>query len=400
MENKKKPISRSVIVLGFVSFFTDISSEMIYPLLPVFLISVIGADPTTLGLIEGVAESVASVFKLISGLWTDRMSVRKPLIVFGYSLSSLARPLIGLCTSWGQILGLRFIDRMGKGFRTTPRDALVSDVTPENERGRAYGFHRAMDHWGAVTGPLISSALMLGLGLKIQNVFLLASIPAALAVFTLVFFLKEKRKDISKAGENKKDSPKKTKISLSAEWAKFPFSLKGFFAAVFVFYLGQSSDAFLLLRLKDVGVPESYLPALWALLHIIKATTSQYFGNLSDRLGHQKMIVFGWIYYAFIYLGFAYISSSSIQVLLFLIYGVYYGLVEAPEKALISKIAPPAMSGGAFGFYHLIVGVSSLPASLLFGWIWSRFGASAAFSFGAAVSIIALLMLPKLKSQN
>ena len=359
----------------------------------IYLISTLAANPATLGLIEGIAESVAALFKLFSGLWADRVPYRKPIIVFGYGLSSLARPLIGLTGSWGQVLGLRFLDRVGKGFRTPPRDALVADVTPVNLRGQAYGFHRAMDHWGAVTGPLIATALMLSLGLKAQSVFLWAAVPAFFALVILVFFLDERRA----ADQVKETTPA---INLRREWAQFPRPLKSLLLAVFVFYLGQSSDMFLLLRLKDQGIGVAYLPALWALLHVVKATSSQYLGFISDRMGHQKLIVFGWFYYALIYFGFAFVELASAQVGLFLLYGVYFGLVEAPEKALISLVAPAEAKGGAFGFYHLAVGISSLPASLLFGWVWTEFGATAAFCGGATISLLALLLLPSVLSRK
>lgn len=382
-------LHRSVIVLSFVSFFTDISSEMIYPLLPIYLVTVIGSTPAILGLIEGFAEAIASLFKYLSGIYADKIPSKKPLVVFGYSVSSLTRPLIGLATAWHTVFILRFIDRVGKGIRSSPRDAILAEVTPEEHRGRAYGFNRAMDHTGAVIGPLVATALLLIPGMTYQNVFLIAAIPGVIAVLLVTFGLADNTSVVERNSSEKE----KIKINPFQDLKKFNADFKVLLFSIFLFALGNSTDAFILLKLKDSGVTAALIPAAWSAFHVVKAVSSHYLGNFSDRVGYKKMLVAGWALYFLVYLGMSVFQEKTAVVLLFIAYGIFYGMTEGPEKAWISKLAPKNLKGSAFGLYHMTIGFATLPASVIFGLIWTHHSPSAAFTFGAALAGIAIAVI-------
>lgn len=383
-------LPRTVLALALVSLLTDVSSEMIYPLLPVFLRDVLGASAFAVGTIEGAAESLASLLKLASGWWSDRLRRRKPLVIAGYGLASVARPLIGLAGSVWQVAALRLTDRTGKGLRTAPRDALIADSVAPEIRGRAFGFHRASDHLGAVVGPLLAVLLLRELGVGMQTVFLLAAIPAALAMVVLVVGVVEE--------------PRPTATGGSEPWSfrrGIPHGvMRPYLLIVLVFTLGNSTDAFLLLRATDLGVPVGMLPLLWALLHVVKSASSAPSGAWSDRLGRRPLIVGGWLVYALVYWLLGRATSPWHVWALFAVYGVYFGLTEGVEKALVADLARPDERGAAFGWYHLVVSLGALPASALFGAIWELKGATAAFDFGAALAALAgvaliLLRLPR-----
>lgn len=372
-----------VVVLGFASFFTDFSSEMIYPLLPAFLVTVLGAGALQLGIIEGVAESTASIFKLISGLWTDRVKRRKPFLLAGYGLAGIVRPLIGLAATWPFVLAMRFMDRIGKGLRTSPRDALIADVTDPSVRGTAYGFHRAMDHAGAVIGPLTAAGLI-ALGFTLRNVFLLAAVPAAVVMIVLFWGIKEKPVERIVSS-----SP----IGLAEVWRNAGRDFKLFLMALLVFALGNSTDAFLLFRLRDVGVPDKWVAILWAAHHVVKMFSTYIGGIYSDKFGRRWLIVFGWLAYAGVYVGFAMAQSATFLIVLFLGYGLYYGLTEPSEKAWTAEMIPAKYRGSAFGFYHAVIGLGALPASIIFGLLWQRFGAATAFCTGSALALAASVLI-------
>lgn len=373
---RPKHLPRTVIVLGTASFFTDFSSEMIYPLLPVFLTTVLAAGALQIGLIEGVAESTASLLKIVSGVWTDRVGRRKPFVVGGYSMTSLVRPFIGLAAAWPVVLVLRFIDRMGKGIRTSPRDALITDVTPKEQRGTAFGFHRAMDHAGAVAGPLAAAGLLAWGHFSLRNVFFCAAFPAAVVIVLVMTKLKEDRPH----------SHPKSSNSLKGSWKEFGAPFKFFLGVLLVFALGNSTDAFLLLRLNQAQLPIYGVSLLWALHHIVKMTSTYWGGLWADRIHRQLMIMAGWILHALVYLGFALIGTRSVLTLIFLIYGIYYGLTEPAEKALIADFAPAHLRGTAFSYYNGVIGLAALPASVLFGFLWAHWGAPQAFLTGAALA--------------
>jgi MFS family permease len=372
----------TVVALGVVSLLTDLSSEMIYPLLPVFLTTVLGAGPQALGLIEGVAESTASLLKVVSGRWSDRARRRKPLVVAGYSLAGAMRPLIGLATTWPAVLLLRFADRVGKGLRTSPRDALIADATPPAQRGEAFGLQRSLDHAGAVAGPLVAAALLTFVGLSLRAVFLLAVVPAVAVVVVLVGWVREVPRDTVEAHGR-----------IIGAWRELGRPLHMVLAALLLFTLGNSTDAFLLLRLSSCGVSAAGVALLWSAFHIVKMLSAYAAGRVSDRLGRRPLVTAGWALYAVIYFAFAVADSQGAVIATFLAYGLYYGLTEPVERAWVADLAPPHLRGTAFGLYHGVIGLAALPASLLFGLLWQRFGATAAFLTGAGLALAATVLL-------
>lgn len=379
----------NVLILGVVSFFNDAASEMIYPLLPIFLTTVLGAGPMALGIIEGIAESTAAFLKLASGFLSDRVHRRKGWVVGGYVLSNMARPLIGLTTTWIGVLLLRFVDRMGKGIRTSPRDALIAESTPAAYHGKAFGFHRAADHAGAVVGPFLATLLLAFFVTDLRTVFLFSLIPGLLAISFLVFGIRENPKDDP-------HTPQHGPLKPLQVWQEMPQTLRLFVLIVFLFTLGNSSDAFLLLKAQALGVPVAFIPLLWIVIHLVKMGSSYVAGTLSDRWGRKGMILAGWGVYALTYGAFC-VADAPWQVwILFTIYGLYFGLTEGVEKALVADLAPSHLRGSAFGLYHLMVGLAAFPASLLFGWIWEEIGDGAAFGTGASLALAASLLLWRL----
>ena len=377
-------LPRAVKALGVVSLLTDASSEMIYPLLPAFLIA-LGSGPAFLGLVEGLAEATAAGLKVLSGWLSDRARRRKPLIVAGYGLSTLARPLLALAMAPWHVLAVRLADRTGKGTRGAPRDALIAEVTPAAERGRAYGFHRAMDHAGAFVGPLLAAAA-LAMGAEMRTVFALAAIPGALCLVVLVFGVREEEARPPAAARDARDE------------GPTPSSFRRYLAVLALFALGNSSDAFLLLRAQEAGIGLATIPLLWAFHHAIKSATSTWGGALSDRLGRGRAIAAGWAVYALSYLGFAWASSPAHVWLLFAVYALFPALTEGPERALVADLASRAR-GRAFGLYHAVTGGMLLPASLLTGALWQRWGPLAALGTGAALAAVAatamLILVPQ-----
>lgn len=375
-----KGITGNVLILGLVSFFTDVSSEMIYPLLPLFLTGVLGAGPVFLGAIEGVAESTASLLKLISGIVSDRVRSRKRLVLAGYAISSLMRPLIGSAGSPLTVLLIRTGDRVGKGIRTSPRDALIADSVDPSVRGKAFGFHRSMDHAGALVGPLVATFLLAYFISDLRRLFFLAGIPGIAAVLLIVWKVREAPRVIQP----------RTRLRLTA---LPPGPLRRYLLILFLFTLGNSSDAFLLLKAGAVGTPAYRLPLLWAFFHLVKMLSTMPFGALSDRIGRRSVIVAGWCVYALSYLGFG-LARSEIEIwLIFALYGIFFGLTEGVEKAFVADLARDAEVGAAFGWFNFAVGAGALPASLLFGSIWQHEGILAPFLFGATLSGAAAILL-------
>ncbi|HEY0671351.1 MAG TPA: MFS transporter [Longimicrobiales bacterium] len=369
--------------LGIVSLLTDMSSEMIYPLLPIFLTQALGASPAFLGIVEGVAETTSSMLKLASGWFSDRIGRRKPLVLAGYGLASIARPLIAVARAPWHVLAIRFTDRIGKGVRSAPRDVLLADAVPPAQRGAAFGFHRAADHAGAVLGPLLASAILLAAPGRYRLVFALAAIPAALSVLLLWLKVTEAKSAIL---------PPKEQLKFEG-FAMLPTSLRYFLVILTLFTLGNATDAFLLLRAQQLGVPLALIPALWATLHVSKMLSSVPGGLLADRLGARRAILSGWLLYALVYVSFAFAGSAWQVWLLFMIYGLFYGLTEAPEKALIAALARPDARGAAFGAYHFAIGIAALPASVIFGLLWQSYGARTALLTGAVIATAAAVML-------
>lgn len=393
-------LGRNVLALSAVSLLTDLSSEIIYPLLPLFLSTVLGASAATLGAIEGAAETTAALLKLASGWWSDRMPRRKPLVVAGYLLASVARPLVGLATSAGQVLAIRLTDRVGKGIRGAPRDALIADSVTPVLRGRAFGLHRAADHLGAVGGPLLAFLMLDGLGMPLRTVFLWAAVPGALAVAVAIWGVRETPRELPGRAELGAAAAPRAAAGKSAAGTAHgspPASLGGSFwrylAVLVVFTLGNATDAFILLRATQLGVAVALVPLLWAMLHVVKSASSVPGGLLSDRVGRKAPIVAGWALYAAVYLLFGRATEAWHAWALFAVYGLYFGLTEGVEKALVADLAPVARRGAAFGWYNLAIGIGALPASVIFGLLWDRMGPTAAFDFGAILAGLAALGL-------
>ncbi|MEJ7848356.1 MAG: MFS transporter [Pyrinomonadaceae bacterium] len=397
--NSKKPrfwhryskLPPNVLALSLVSLLNDTSSEIIYPLLPVFLFITLGASPLFIGLIEGFSESVASILKLFSGYLSDRFHTRKLPVFFGYSLAAIVRPMLAFVTSWQQVLVVRMTDRIGKGIRGAPRDALIAASVPKESRGLAFGFNRASDHLGAVIGPVIAFFLLSYIASdpqtptarEYQQVFLFASIPVVLGLFVIIFFVKDETKPLKEF-----DS-----IPIKFSIREFDGNFKRFLGVLALFTLSNSTDAFLLLRAEQSGIRPAMLPLLWMVLHFSKVISSIIGGGLSDRISRKKMIAAGWIVYALVYVGFAFVDSPWQAWALFIIYGTYFGLTEGAEKAFVADMVEDEKRGTAFGFYSLAFGITVFPASLLFGFLWNQFGAPTAFLTSAAISILAAAAL-------
>lgn len=434
IKDRGKKIPRAVVMLGIVSLLTDAATEMIYPLIPVF-VAALGSGAILLGIIEGVAQTTSSMLNLVSGIVSDRIRKRRLLVLTGYAISSLIRPLTGLVSSSWQIIIIRMLDRVGKGIRSAPRDALIASSVNDRIRGRAYGFHQAMDHAGAVLGPVFAIVTLLTLflfvGIKdpviaLRWTFILAVIPGIFAVLTIVFFVKE-------------NVPEKSNSKL------FAFSLKGFdrnfknyLLIMILFTLGNSSDAFLLFRVEEsiqksgavVDIVNSikplhtlifsfgdkaaqsriinilFLPLVWGFFHIIKVVFSTALGSFSDRTGRKLVINIGWAIYAFVYISFALLVflSPDMQViatfLLFAVYALFYAFTEGAEKAFVADLVSDEKRGTAFGLFNFSIGLGALPASLIFGFLYSYFdriipgyGGTIAFGFGGTIAIISGILL-------
>ncbi len=382
-----------------MSFFTDVSTEMIYPLLPVFLASVLGANASFIGAIEGVAETTASLLKLVSGWWSDKVGSRKRLVVAGYGIASIVRPFTAMTHTASQVLMIRLSDRIGKGIRTSPRDALLADSAPVSARGRAFGFHAAADNAGAVVGPLLAFLFLKLQGVgsfdgtrhlvphaeqALRNVFWLSAVPALAAMIVLIIVVR----DVPKHGEAKKDAG-----SIDQMPGGLTKRFWAYLVVVLLFTLGNSTDAFLLLRANQLGVPIAMAPILWALLNFVKSATGTYGGGLSDRVGRKPLIVGGWILYSAVYFAFGWATAAWHAWILFALYGIFYGMTEGTEKALVTDIVPAQRRGSAFGWYNLAIGLGALPASLIFGRIWDTAGAPTAFVFGASLALVAAVLM-------
>jgi MFS family permease len=393
----QRSLGRNVLALAAVSFFTDVSSEMIYPLLPVFLTSTLGASPQFLGAVEGAAESTAALLKLASGWLSDRMPRRKPLVLLGYTIASVVRPLVALAQTAGQVMAIRLVDRVGRGIRNSPRDALIADSVDPSVRGQAFGFHRAADHAGGVVGPLVAFALLTWWQMPIRNVFWLAAIPGALAVLTVIIGVREKARGVGRGGRDVPTTDQQSSISdrLVHAPTSAPHPLPARFwktlIVVFVFTLGNSTDAFLLLRATELGVPIALAPVLWAVLHVVKSASSTPGGALSDRLGRAPTLVAGWLLYASVYLGFAIATDAWHAWALFALYGIFFGLTEGTERALVADLVPLERRGTAYGWFYLAIGLGMFPASLIFGAVWTSAGAPTAFIMGASLALVAAI---------
>jgi MFS family permease len=363
----------------------DVATEAIYPLLPFFLTTVLGATAVSLGVIEGAAEAISSVLKVMSGQLSDRWRRRKPIVVAGYSLSAIARPFISIAHGWTFVFILRFIDRIGKGIRGAPRDALLADFADATNRGWVFGFHKAMDHTGAVLGPLLATAFLIAFPDRYRTLFALTAIPGLATVFLLMWLREPRPSPIP--------NPDLIPNPKALIPVVLPAPLVRYFVVLSVFTLGNSADAFLLLRLTEAAGSPQYIPLMWSMLHVVKMISSIVGGAASDRLGRRPLMAIGWVIYSVVYLGFAVSQSIAALVAWFLLYGVYYGCAEGTERALIADFALPAQKGTAFGVYNAVAGIGALLASVVFGFVWTTFGPSIAFASGSVLALIATVLL-------
>ena len=374
-------LPRTVWLLGLVSLFNDSTSELVYPLVPLFLVSVLMAGPRALGLIEGVAEATASLLKLFSGVLMDYRGHAKGWVAGGYGLAALSRPLFSLASSWPMVLVLRFADRVGKGLRNSPRDAILAGVVDKDNRGLAFGVHRAMDNAGAVIGPLLA-AWLLAHGVPLKDVFLWSIVPG---IITVALALSVKEPPVI---------PAANRLPFSWKLAGFPLVYKRYLLVLALFTLGNSSNMFLLLRAKELGLSDYQVPLLWALVSGVAMVFSVPLSALSDRLGRVRLILAGWLVYGLFYVLLG-INGFHTFLLwpLFAFYGLFLAATEGAEKALVADLAPRDLLGTAYGWFNLIAGIMLLPASILFGWLWQGISPFAAFCFSAACALTAALLL-------
>lgn len=391
----------NVGALAGTSFLNDTASEMAYPLLPLFLVGTLGAGPAFLGMVEGIAETTASLAKLGGGFLSDRLDRRKPLVIWGYGLASVARPLMALAVAPWHVLTVRFADRLGKGIRSAPRDALLVDSVPPDRKGTAFGLHRAADHAGSVLGPLIATGLLLLAPGNLRLVFALTAVPALLTIQLLVRGVREiratagdPRASPENGARNPPAPPSPAKVSPGNSLRALGPTFPRYLSVLILFTLGNASDAFLVLRAQDLGVPLVALPLLWGAFHISKMAWNIPGGMLSDRVRPSFLILSGWMIYALVYAGFAVAEAPWHAWALFGVYGLFFGLTESPEKALVAELAPSHLRARAFGVFHFAIGLGALPASLLFGLLWQWRGAPAAFGVGAGIALLSAGLLP------
>jgi MFS family permease len=378
-EPSRLPVA--VILLGFTSLFTDIGTEMIFPVLPVFLTEILKAGPAYLGLVEGAADTVSSLLKLASGVVADATPRRKPLVLFGYGLASAVRPFVALATKPWHVLAVRVSDRVGKGVRSSPRDALIADAAGARA-GRAFGFHQAMDNVGAVVGPLLATSL-LAAGLSIRGVFWVAVIPGAIATALVAVVREPARTPL----------PRRDARAASAAQSVLTPTLTSYLGILALFSLANSSDAFLLLRARTLGLATAQVPILWAVLNLSKVVWAYLGGDLADRVPRARLIAAGWLIYAAVYTGLGQATAAWHVWVLFIVYGVFYGLTEPVEKALVKDLVRADQRGRAYGAYNFVVGITALPAGLLMGALWKVWGPTLALEAGAALAGVAGLLL-------
>jgi MFS family permease len=378
-EKKFVGFSPNILFTGITSFLTDTSVKMVYSVMPMFLMS-IGASKTSLALIEGIAESTSSLVKALSGFWSDKIGKNKPFMLIGYGLSALIIPLYTFVATPMQVLYLRFIERFGKGIRTAPRDSLIAASVTKGETGKGFGLQKAMDNSGAILGPLVAFALLSSLPGKYRLIFLLAGIPAILALFVILFGIHETKKS-------------KHELFAKFHFKDFPARYYFFLLIVFVFTLGNSTDALLMVKANEVGVKVAFIPLVYLITNTVSVFTSIPVGALSDRVGKEKILIAGFLIYAVVYYGFGVTTSTGAIVALFALYGLYSASTDGIQKAFISDLIDKNKKGTGLGIYNALLGITLLPASLIAGALYDKVNSSVPFYFGAAMAALALLMM-------
>ncbi len=381
-------LPRNVKVLGLASLLNDVASEMAFPLLPTFVLTVLKGNLIDLGFIEGAADSIASLLKLWSGGRSDQVGRRKGFVLFGYALAAFARPLIGLAAAPWQLLAIRCGDRIGKGVRTSPRDALIADSTDPAMRGRAFGFHQAMDHLGAAIGPLIAAGFLWYWPDALRTLFLVTVVPGALVVVMMAVMLRETAASV----------PPKERLHLTL--APFDGNFRRFLLAMVIFTLGNSSDVFLLVRAGDLGVPTWALSFLWCAFHVVKTCGNLALGHAVDKFSPRPFIFLGWLVYGAVYIGFGVATTAWQAWVLFLCYALFYGLTEPAEKTLVASLVGAERKGLAYGWYNCAIGIATLPSSVIFGALYENFGALAAFGWGAGLALAAAVLLATVRENR
>jgi MFS family permease len=377
-------LDKNIFFTGLTSFFTDTSSKMVYSVMPLFLLS-IGATKTQLSLIEGIAESTASLLKAVSGFWSDKIGKNKPFMIIGYAATALVTPLYSYVVHPMQVLVFRFLERVGKGIRTAPRDSLIAASSPKNETGKSFGFHKAMDNSGAIIGPLIAAAVLFFLpdndpDFQYKTIFWIAAIPAVMGVFILMFLVKDIKAQSVSA---------KTPVSIK----KLPKDFYFFLLIISIFTLGNSTDSLLIVRTSETGISSSWIPFIYMIFNAVSVFLAIPIGKLSDRIGRGKLITLGFLIYALVYFMFGAFNNIWVFVGMFIMYGIYSALTDTCQKSLVSDLIPKELKGTGFGLYHAVLGIMLLPASFIAGYLYDNAGASWAFYFGSIMSGIAMLLM-------
>jgi MFS family permease len=372
-------LEKNVFYTGLTSFFTDTSTKMVYSVMPLFLLS-IGASKTSIAMIEGIAESTASLFKAFSGYWSDKLGKNKPFMLIGYGVTAMVTPLYALVTGSFQVLIFRFIERIGKGLRAAPRDSLVSGSVSKEEMGISFGFHKAMDNSGAIFGPLAAFLLLYFFKDSYQLIFLLATIPALLGVLTIILFVKEAK------GDKKEERP-------SFHVRQLPKKFYLFLAVIFVFTLGNSADALLLLKTAETGINKAYIPFVYMIFNMVSVILAVPIGKLSDKVGREILIIAGFLVYALVYFLFGRYNSIHVFFFLFLLYGLYSALVDGSQKSMVADLVSKELRGTGYGIYHSVLGITLLPASFIAGWLYDNVNSRVPFYFGASMALLAAFLM-------
>ena len=378
-------ISRNIFMLGIVSLFTDLSSQMVFPLIPLFMVSVLGAGAYTVGIVEGAAETTASLLKVVSGYWSDKIKKRKPFVLFGYSISTITKPLFAFATVWYFVLFVRVIERIGKGLRTAPRDALVAESCDKRVRGKAYGFHRAMDGIGSVFGALIAFFLLPVLGYK--NIFLFAFIPGIIAVF-VILFIKEKNASLKKETKD---------ISLKVSFKELSWNLRLFIIVSSIFALGHFGYAFLLLRANDIGLADNMAILLYVLFYVVYTICVIPSGILSDKIGRKPVLILGYLVFAITSIGLIFASNLYSLLLCFIVYGIFFAMIDGVQRAFVVDLAPKHLKATALGTFHTAIGLVALPGGFIAGFLWDKISPETTFIYGFVLAIISLSLFTFVK---
>jgi MFS family permease len=385
-------ITKNILILGFVSLFTDLSSQMVFPLIPLFLTSVVGTGASVVGIVEGAAEATASLLKVVSGWWSDKIERRKPFVLFGYLLSSIMKPLFAFASTWPLVLFIRVIERIGKGIRTAPRDALVAESSEVNVRGKAYGFHRAMDGIGSTLGAVLAFLLLPALGYR--KIFLFAFLPAIASVF-IILFVKESKT------ENGRNKEEQKKISVSLR--KLPLNLRIFIVISSIFALGHFGYAFLLLKAKNIGLADNMAILMYVLFYVVYTLCTMPVGVISDKIGRKPILIVGYSVFALSAFGLIFASTLPSIVVFFIIYGIFFAKIDGAQRAYVVDLAPPQLKATALGTFHTAIGLVALPGGYIAGLLWDKINPAATFIYGfilACISAIMLLLVKEKKIAN